>query len=93
MNQTLPAFFKPILWSYVFEKCDPIKMKRTIIIQALNYGNLNHWNWIRSHYGDEEIKNVLSSILVTEIRPKTKNLVEIFFDFNNWNYAHRSASR
>ena len=66
INQKLPLFFKPILWSYIFEKCDPQKMKRTIIVQALNYGNLSHWNWIRSYYGEEEIRNILSSLFETE---------------------------
>lgn len=91
MNPVLPDNFKPLLWSYVFEKCDPNKMKKTLIVQALSYGNLSHWNWIRSFYGDEEIKNILSSIPVNEIRPKTRNLVELIFNFNNWNYAPRGT--
>lgn len=93
MNQVLPDNFKPLLWSYVFEKCDPIKMKKTLIVQALCYGNFSHWNWIRSFYGDKEIKNVLSNIPASEIRPKTRNLVELIFNFNNWNYAPRGIIR
>ncbi len=92
-NRNLPLFFKPILWSYVFEKCDPQKMKKTIITQALSYGSFKHWDWIRSFYGDEEIKNVLASIPATTIRLKTQNLIEVIFNFNNWNHAPRSTSR
>jgi len=83
----LPPIFKSILWSYDFDKCDPEKMKRTIILQALNYGSLSHWQWVRSFYGNEEIKKVLAKAVVTEIRPKTRNLIEAIFNFNNWNYA------
>ncbi len=90
MNTLLPESFKSILWSYKFEECDPTKMKKTIIVQALLYGNLSQLAWIREFYGDEEIKHVLSIIPATEIRPKTRNLIEILFDFSNWNYAQRS---
>ena len=62
-------------------------MKKTIILQALNYGSLAHWKWVRAFYGNEEIKRVLTKVLVTEIRPKTRNLIEAVFNFNNWNHA------
>ena len=89
----LPLIFKPLLWSYNFEKCDPVKMEKTIIIQAIGYGSIEHWKWIRSFYGDSEIKGILSIVPVTEIRPKTRLLVETIFGFNNWNYAHRSTKQ
>jgi hypothetical protein len=83
----LPSIFKSVLWSYDFDKCDPEKMKRTIILQALNYGSLNHWKWLQSFYGSEEINQVLAKAQVTEIHPKTKTLIEAIFNFNNWNHA------
>ena len=43
MNK-IPDNFKSILWSYDFSLCDPIKMKNTIITNAISYGNLDHWN-------------------------------------------------
>ena len=90
---TLPSIFKPILWSYDFDRCDPSTMKKTIIVQALKYGKLEHWQWIRSFYGDDTIRSVLSSIRETEIAKKTKPLVETVFNFNNWNYAPRGSER
>ena len=88
---TLPAIFKPLLWSYNFDACDPITMKKTIIIQALSYGTLEHWRWIRSFYGDEAIRAVLMSIPATAIKNKTKPLIETVFRFSNWNYAPRGT--
>lgn len=93
MKMKLPAIFKPILWSYDFEKCDPVKMERTIISQAINYGTLDHWKWIRSFYGDEKIKKTLSFLPATEINLKSRLLAEVLFDFNNWNYAPRGIKR
>lgn len=90
---TLPEYFKSILWSYSFEDCDPVKMKKTIISQSFNYGSILHWKWIKSFYGDKEIFAVLSSIPETEIHSKTKRLIEVGFNFNNWNYALRSSNK
>src|SRR3989338_1014168 len=50
---SLPLFFKSILWSSNFKNIDPEKAKRTIIIQAINYGDLRHWRWILARYGNE----------------------------------------
>ena len=91
--EKLPDIFKPILWSYDFEKCDPIKMAKTVVVQAIGYGTLAHWKWIRSFYGDDEIKNILARVPATEIRPKTRLLVETILGFNNWNYAPRGVKR
>lgn len=91
--EKLPDMFKPILWSYDFGKCDPLKMGKTVIVQAISYGTLEHWKWVRSFYGDDAVKNVLARIPATEIRPKTRRLAEVILDFNNWNYAPRGAKR
>ncbi len=89
----LPSIFKPILWSYDFDKCDPLRMKKTIILQTLKYGTLKHWQWIRSFYGDEVVRKILFGIRETEIAPKTKPLIETVFNFNNWNHAPRGLKR
>lgn len=87
----IPVIFKPLLWSYDFERCDPLKMKKTLIVQALSYGTLEHWRWIRNFYGDEEIRNVLAHIPAAAIKTKTKPLIEAIFNFSQWNYAPRGA--
>lgn len=69
----LPIIFKPILWAYDFEKCD--------------YGTLEHWRWVRNFYGDEKIRKVLENTPATEVKPKTRPLIEAIFNFSKWNYA------
>lgn len=87
--QSIPLIFKPLLWSYHFDECDPLKMKKTLITQALSYGTLAHWRWIRNFYGDEEVHKVLAGLPSTAIRTKTKPLIETFFHFSNWHDAPR----
>jgi hypothetical protein len=83
MATILPAMFKPLLWSYDFDRCDPIAMEKTVIKQALNYGTMEHWRWIKSFYGDQRIRDALSRVRMGEINPKTRKLAELFFDFHS----------
>ena len=55
----MPEYFKPIMWSYDFNAIDPTKDKKTIIINAINYGDLKHWKWMIKFYGREAITEVL----------------------------------
>lgn len=87
----LPGYFQPILWSYDFKQIDCEKDKQTIIVNAINYGDLEHWRWIKSSYGLDGVHTVLAKVPQTQIRDKVKPLVEILFSFNNWNYALRSS--
>ena len=87
----LPKEFKSILWSYDLTKCDPVVMKKTIIVQTLKYGTLAQWEWARAFYGDDTIREVLSKIRETEINQKSQGLIETVFNFNKWNYAPRGA--
>ncbi len=88
----LPSFFKPILWSYLFNSIDLQKDKKTIIINSINYGDLKHWRWIVKYYGKKEVKKVLMTIPFTEIRPRIIPLVSLLFSINKYNYAPRGNS-
>jgi hypothetical protein len=80
--QTLPDFFKPILWSYRLADCDPQKMKRVIIRQALAYGTLAHWQWVRNYYGQPEVVRVLKNFGPNGVREKTFNLAAVLLGLN-----------
>jgi hypothetical protein len=60
-SRVLPDTFRPILWSYDFDRIDPLTHKKTIIVQAINYGTLAHWRWLREQYGREGVRKVLST--------------------------------
>lgn len=93
MNKRLPTFFKPILWSYDFSKIDSVKNKKTIIVNAINYGDLRHWKWISRYYGKKEIQNDLKEISASEIRPRALKLASILFSVNTFNYAPRGVKQ
>lgn len=90
-KEALPGYFKPVLWSYNFKTILPEKDKKTIITNAVNYGDLRHWRWLMNFYGKKEIGDILKTIPATEIRPRVRNLAAIIFSVNNFNYEPRSS--
>jgi hypothetical protein len=90
-TSTLPEIFKPLLWSFDFSKIDSEKDKKIIILNAINYGTLNHWRWIINYYGKDEIRDILSTVYASEIKPRTRRLVSLLFFIPHFNYAPRSA--
>ena len=89
----LPDFFRPLFWSYDFDSLDPIKHKKTVILNTINYGDLKHWSWIIRFYGREVVKDMLAALPATELRPQARNLAGVFFGLDNFNYAPRGAHR
>ena len=87
----LPVFFKPILWSYDFEKIDPDRNKKTIVVQAINYGDLKHWRWLAKTYGGNAVADILSKVPATEIKPRARRLASVLFSITNFNYAPRGS--
>lgn len=88
----LPGFFKPLFWSVDFDSLDLNRNKKAIILSAINYGDLKHWQWISEYYGKDELKMMLRGLPATELKPRAGKLAEILFNFN-LNYAPRSINR
>lgn len=92
-KEVLPEYFKTVLWSYDFKSIDPLRDKKTIIVNAINYGDLRHWRWLAGFYGKRTVADVLRTIPVTEIRLRAGNLASIIFSINNFNYEPRSSDQ
>ncbi|MDP3758421.1 MAG: hypothetical protein Q8Q86_01770 [Candidatus Daviesbacteria bacterium] len=90
-KQNLPAFLKPFFWSYNFYKLDPENDKKLIIIQTLNYGDLEHWRWINKFYGKGVVRDALQKVASTEFRPQALRLAGLLFNVEKFNYAPRST--
>jgi hypothetical protein len=90
-NQKIPAYFKPLFWSYDFSKLDPTKDKKTIVLQTINYGDLVHWRWLIHHYGQTEIQTVLKSVPATALRERVRQLAGAIFSVTDFNYAPRGS--
>ena len=91
MHDKLPDIFRPILWSYDFNRIDPLKHQKTIVVQAVNYGTLAHWRWLKERYGRDGVRQVLSAIPATEIRPRARRLASLVFGVEQFNYAPRGT--
>lgn len=79
------------MWSYNFNKIDSEKDKKVIIINTINYGNLEHWRWLHKTYGSKKIINILSKIPVSELRKEARELAGIIFNIKKFNYAPRGS--
>lgn len=90
-KQNLSPIFKPLFWSYNFSRIDPEKDKKLIIIQTVNYGNLEHWRWINKFYGSKVVRDSLQKVVSTEFRPQALRLAGLLFNIEKFNYAPRST--
>lgn len=88
----LPEFFKPILWSYDFPTIDSEKNKKVIIVNTINYGDLEHWHWLMQYYGKEAVRDVLEQIPSSEMRPRALRLATAIFSIKNFNHAPRGIN-
>ena len=93
MQPRLPEIFRPILWSYDFDRIDPAKHQKTIIVQAINYGTLAHWRWLRETYGRDGVRRALSVIPATAIRSRARRLASLMFGIDRFSYAPRGTHR
>ncbi len=90
----LPEMFRSLMWSYRFEKIDPDKHYKEIIVNTVNYGDIKHWRWLVSNYGGQRLREVLRSVPVTEFRPRVLKLVGLLFGLkpNEFNHAPRGTN-
>lgn len=91
IHTLLPDFFRPLLWSYDIRRIDPQRDRKTIIVQALNYGDLEHWQWLVRTYGREGVRAVLQALPATELRSRVRRLVMLIFSIDAFSHASRSA--
>ena len=88
----LPLSFKPILWSFDFSRLSPLKDKRLIILNAINYGDFKHWRWLADFYGKKEISRIVSESPVGQIRKRARLLAAIIFGADKINNGERSIN-
>lgn len=88
---SLPDFFRPLMWSYDFNSLNLEKSKKTIILNAINYGDLKHWRWIADYYGKNEVKKVLETIPAPALRSRVRKLASLIFSLQKLNYAPRGT--
>lgn len=88
----LPDYFDKILWSYDSSQLEPDDDRYLVIINTINYGNLEHWRWIKNHYGEDVVKDVLETVPVEQLRKRVRPLASTVFDVEEFNHASRSSN-
>jgi len=86
----LPSFFKYLFWSYNFSLVDPVKSKKTVIVNTINYGKWKHWLWLVDFYGKDNLKKMIRDIPATEFRPPALKLISLLLGIKKLKYASRS---
>lgn len=87
----LPRDFKPLLWGYKFNLIDPEEDKRIIIVNTINYGDLNQWRWLVEIYGRERLRRIIEFIPESEFRKHVLKLMKLLFKIKKLKYVSRSA--
>lgn len=88
----LPDYFDEILWSYDSFRLDTEEDRRLIIINTINYGDLEHWKWVSDHYGKDAVKDVLTTVPIDQLRKKVRSLASIVFEVEEFNNAPRGLN-
>ena len=91
MEAKPPESFRSLLWSYDFNRIDPLTNRKTIIIQAINYGTLAHWRWLKENCGLDGIHEVLTTVPATQMRPPARKLASLIFGVDRFHYAPRGT--
>jgi hypothetical protein len=87
----LPSFFQSLFWWCDASKLDPARDIRNILVQTINYGDLEHWRWILQRYGKERIRRLLREIPMSEFGRSSLLLAMLIFGVKKMKYASRSS--
>lgn len=87
----LPKNFKLLLWSYNFSRIDPEEDIERIIINTINYGNWEHWQWIINYYGQKRVKEVIENTPISEFRKRALKLISLLLNIKKMKYVSRGA--
>ena len=89
-KKLLPSKLKPLFWSYHFSDLDVEEDKQRIVINVVNYGNWQDWQWLVLQYGKFQLKGIIESTPVSEFQPAALRLAQLLLDIKHMNYASRS---
>ena len=89
MKSKIPLFFKPLFWSYKFSEIDLEEDIERIIINVVNYGNWQHWQWIFKYYGKQKVKKIIESTPESEFRKRSFRLISLLLNIKKMKYASR----
>lgn len=90
-KNALPESFRPILWSFDWDRLGIQKDKEDIIVNTINEGSVDQWRWIRKSYGDSGVRGVLRRRLASEFHPESLSLAKVIFGAKSLPHARRRS--
>lgn len=91
MKRRIPSIFLPLFWSHPFDEVDIERDKKTLLVQALNYGDLIHWKWLVQTYGRTQVRRMIKNLRPTELRPSVVHLVSLLLGAQPSQHAPRRS--
>ena len=92
-KSALPLSFRPLFWSYRFRDLDIHEDTKLIIKQILLYGDLRQLRWMVKAYTKEKIRNILSRIPETELRPSSVEFAKTVFHITSMPHVRRVSHK
>lgn len=86
----LPEFFKTVLWSSDFSQLSPEDHIHEIVVNTINYGEWQHWQWLIDYYGEKKIGSVVKEASLSEFRKPALKLARILWGLPYPRYETRS---
>lgn len=86
----LPESFRYLMWSYKFEEIDPEEDAERIIVNSVNYGLWEHWQWLAHYYGRERLGKIIVNLPASEFQPGALWLISLLLGIKKMHYATRS---
>lgn len=78
-DSMLPKQFQRFLWSQDVAQMDPTVHRKTIVMAAINYGDLEDWRWLLRHYGRDGLARTFHDIPHTALRAPAAKLAQLLF--------------
>lgn len=90
MRNKRPDFHQFFWWIKNPNAIDLDDNKRDVILQMINYGGWQHWQWLVDHYGREGVKKAILEIPESAFMPRVLKLIKLLFGIKKLRYASRS---
>ncbi|MEA3292884.1 MAG: hypothetical protein U9P88_00150 [Patescibacteria group bacterium] len=88
-KRKLPKIFKSLFWYCDFSSIDLEEHKEEIMIQTINYGNWEHWQWLFNYYGTRKSREIIENIPATSLRKRALKLVFLLLKIKKMKYVSR----
>ncbi len=90
MRKEIPDFHRFFWWIKNPNAIDLDENKRDVVLQMINYGGWQHWQWLVKRYGGEGIRETILEIPESAFIPSALKLIKLLFGVKKLRYASRS---